>query len=153
MARTRVINMLKNPKYLALAITSSILIAGIYIYSQVLGIIQNIDLWFSIIPLPNLILFTIFSLLFGITLAYQIYVWRQPKVCSIKNKVKGAGASGAGTFGLFFVAQCPACASLGALFLPVSAITFLTKYSIPINLIGIGLLLFTLNYLGGFKKD
>jgi len=50
------------------------------------------------------------------------------------------------------VAQCPACASLGVLFLPVSVIGVMTQYSWLINLVGIGVLLFTVNYLGGFKK-
>jgi len=56
-------------------------------------------------------------------------------------------------FGLFFVAQCPACASLGVLFLPVSVIGVLTQFGWLINLLGIGLLLFAINYLGGFKKS
>ncbi|MBI4044724.1 MAG: hypothetical protein HY392_03370 [Candidatus Diapherotrites archaeon] len=48
--------------------------------------------------------------------------------------------------------RCPACASLGSLFLPISAISVITEFSRLINLASIGLLLFNINYLGGFKK-
>ena len=149
----KALTVLKRPRYLAIAIISTVLMAAIYIYSQVLGIIENIDLWFKIIPWYNALLFATFAILFGITLSYQIYVWRQPKTCKISNKVGSAGASSSSVTGIFLVAQCPACASLGTLFLPLSIITFLTKFSWLINLIGLGILLFTINYLGGFKRE
>jgi len=151
--KMKVLKVIKQPKYLAIAIVSIILMTSLYLYSQVLGNIHNLDIWFDIIPWYNALLFTIFAILFGVTLSYQIYVWKQPKVCKVSDKVKGVGTSSAPTFGIFLVAQCPACASLGALFLPLSAVTFLTKFSWLINLLGIGLLLFTINYLGGFKKE
>ena len=144
----RILDVLKNPKYILIAFISSILIAVIYIYSQVLGIVQNIDLWFKVIPLYNLIFFIIFVILFGLTLTYQIYLWKQKKTCSVKGIGTGSGA----TITTFFIAQCPACASLGALFLPLSVISFFTKYSVYINLFSIILLLFTLRYLGAFRK-
>ena len=148
-----VLKVLKKPEYLAIAIISIVLMTAVYIYSQVLGIIENISFWLTLIPWYNAILFATFAILFGITLSYQIYVWRQPKVCKINNKVGGAGASSSSVAGIFLVAQCPACASFGVLFLPLSAITFLTKFSWLINIIGVGLLLFTISYLGGFKRE
>lgn len=144
--------MLRKSNYLALAIISSLTMSGIYIYTQVLGIIQNIDLWLTIIPWYNAILFIVFAALFGITLSFQVYNWRQPKVCPANAKIKGVGASSGATFGLFMVAQCPACASLGVLLLPASAVGILTQFGWLINLTAIGLLLFTINYLGGFRK-
>jgi len=147
------VKILRIPKYLALAIISSLAMSAIYIYTQVLGIIENIDLWFTVIPWYNAVLFTVFAALFGIALSFQVYNWRQPKVCPANTNVKGMGTSSGATFGLFFVAQCPACASLGALFLPVSVMGVLTQFGWLINLVGIGLLLFTINYLGGFKKS
>ena len=149
----KVIEIIKKPKYLLLAILASIIMAVVYIYLQVLGVVHNIDLWFSVIPWYNAILFIVFAILFGITLSFQIYIWKQPKVCAVGKKVKGVGTSSSATALGFLVAQCPACASLGALFLPVSVMGFLTKFSYIINLISIGLLLFVINYLGGFKKD
>lgn len=148
----KLVEVLKKPKYLALSIVSTIIMTIIYIYTQVLGIIQNIDIWFEVLPWYNAILFSIFAILFGITFSFQVYNWFQPKICSIQKKINSAGGSGAGTTGLFLVAQCPACASLGALFLPVSVIGIFTEFSWLINLFSIGLLLFVLNYLGAFKS-
>ena len=144
----KILDVLKNPKYVLIAFISSLVLAAVYIYSQVLGIWQNIDLWFKVIPVYNLVFFLLFVILFGITLSYQIYLWRQKKICN----VKGIGTGGGATITTFLIAQCPACASLGALFLPLSVIGFFTKYSFYINLVSIGLLLFTLRYLGAFRK-
>lgn len=149
----KVLKVLRKSNYLFLAILSSLIMAGIYIYTQVLGIIENIDLWFTVIPWYNAILFTIFVALFGITVSFQVYSWRQPKICSTSAKVKGISASSGVTFGLFMVAQCPACASLGVLFLPISVIGILAQFGWLITLFGIGVLLYTINYLGGFKKS
>src|SRR3989344_2470351 len=139
----KILNVLKNPKYFLIALVSSLVLAAVYIYSQVLGIWQNIDLWFKIIPLYNLILF-----LLCIILSYQIYLWKQKRICNIKGVGSGTGA----TITTFLIAQCPACASLGALFLPLSVVSFFTEYSVYINLASIVLLLFTLRYLGAFRK-
>ena len=149
----KIVEVLRIKKYLVLSVVSSIVMSLIYVYTQVLGNIHNIDLWLTIIPWYNAILFVTFSILFGITFAYQIYLWKQPKVCAIGTKAKGAGAGSIGTLSTFLVAQCPACASLGALFLPISVTVTLTKFSWLINLAPIGLLLFTLLYLGAFKKS
>lgn len=146
----KITEVLKIKQYLALAVGSSITMSLIYIYTQVLGIVENIDIWITIIPWYNAILFLIFAALFGITLAFQVYNWRQPKVCNIKGS---AGASGAATFTGFLVAQCPACASLGTLLLPASVFQVFVKYSPVINLASIALLLFTIHYLGGFRKS
>ncbi len=153
LAMMKITSVLKKLDYFALAIISTIIFIVIYIYTQLLGIIENFDVWLATIPPENGFLFTVFSVLFGITLSFQIYNWRQPKTCALNDKVKGAGSSGVGTLALFFVSQCPACASLGAIFLPLSVSVFLTQYSLPITLISIALLLFTLNYLGAFRKE
>jgi len=149
----KITSVLKKPDYLALAVISSIIFVIVYVYTQLLGIIENFGVWLATIPPENGFLFIIFSVLFGITFSFQIYNWRQPKTCSLNEKVKGASSSGVGTLALFFVSQCPACASLGALFIPLSIGVYITQFSLLINAISIGLLLFTLNYLGAFKKD
>lgn len=143
---------LKRPFHFFLGVLAVLVMSLLYMYTQVLGNFHNIDVWFATIPWYNAVLFIIFAVLFGITFSFQVFTWRQPKTCSIGQKVKGAGSSSIGTLGLFLVAQCPACASLGALFLPLSATIFLTQFSWLLNLVGIGLLLVTINYLGGFKK-
>ncbi|MBI2076374.1 MAG: hypothetical protein HYT72_03955 [Candidatus Aenigmarchaeota archaeon] len=144
----KVLDALKNKKYLAIAVASSITMSLLYIYTQVLGNLHNADIWFSIIPWYNALLFIIFAALFGITLAFQIYV-KTRKVCGIRGS---AGTTGAVTFASFLVAQCPACASLGALLLPASVFQIFIKYSPFINILSISLLLFTIHYLGGFRK-
>jgi hypothetical protein len=141
---------LKRPAYLAVAVASSLLMAFVYIYTQVLGNLENVDIWLTIIPPQNAALFVVFAGLFGATLSYQLFLFRQPRTCDIR---KGASAGGAGTALTFLVAQCPACASIGALFLPVSVLSVFTVYSAWITLLSIGLLLFTLRYLGAFKKE
>ncbi|MBI4162890.1 MAG: hypothetical protein HY513_04350 [Candidatus Aenigmarchaeota archaeon] len=144
----KLIEVLKMPKYAAIAVISALLFTAVYIYSQVLGIIENIDLWLSVIPWYNALLFPMLVVLFGMAISFQIYMRSQPKVCSTKKT--SSATSGAVAAG-FFVAQCPACASLGTLLLPVSAIAALVQFGWAINLISVSLLLFTINYLGGFK--
>ena len=145
----KILEVLRIKKYLGIAAASAAAIFFFYAYTQVLGIVENLDLWFTVIPPQNLALFSIFSILFGITLSYQLYLRTQPKTCAIKKQsVPGT----LGTIWTFFVAQCPACASLGVLFLPVSVIGFLTAFSLWINLASIALLLFTLFMLGAFRK-
>lgn len=151
-AGIKLLQVLKRPGYLALALASAAAMLALYIYTQLLGILENLDVWLAVLPLHNAVLLAVFTLLFGATFAYQAYVWREAKTCSAWQKAAGTGASSSGTFGLFFVAQCPACASLGALFLPLSATAVLMQYSWLLNLAGIGLLLFTLNYLGAFQR-
>lgn len=148
----KILEVLKIRKYLIIAIISSVIFGFFYIYTQVLGILDNLDLWFTVIPWYNAALFVIFAALFGITVSFQIYLWKQPKVCATSAKAKGGGVSGAATFVGLLIAQCPACASIGALFLPLSVLTIFTQFSIVFNLVSIGLLLFTINYLGGFRK-
>lgn len=152
MQEFKIVRVLKQPFYLLVAVGSAILMSILYVYTQVLGNVHNVDVWLAVIPWYNAVLTFLFTVLFGITFSFQVYNWRQPKTCSIEQKVKGAGSTSIGTIGLFLVAQCPACASLGALFLPLSAVIFLAEYSWLINLAGIGLLLFTVYHLGGFKK-
>ncbi|PIN85124.1 MAG: hypothetical protein COV47_03905 [Candidatus Diapherotrites archaeon CG11_big_fil_rev_8_21_14_0_20_37_9] len=149
----KLLKVLAQPKYAALAGVSAAIMVAVYIYTQVLGNAHNISVWFAAIPLENLGFFIVFTALFGITFSFQVYNWLQSKTCTTNQKAGAAGSSGIGTAGLFLVAQCPACASLGALFLPLSAITFITEFSWLINLAGIGLLIFTINYLGGFRNE
>ncbi len=149
----KVIEVLKKPAYFILALFSSILMLAIYVYAQLLGIVENLDVWIATITWLNGILLLIFIALFGITFSYQFFLWMQPKTCSLNKKFSGAGISGIGSFGLFFVSQCPACASLGTLLLPLSVAGFFAEFSWLINLFSIGLILFTLNYLGAFKNE
>ncbi len=153
MGEIRLWAVLRKPAYVLLAVLSGIFLLLVYAFTQVLGNPENLDIWLADMPWYNAVLTAVFIALFGLAFAFQIFLWRQPKTCSVQQKVAGAGTSGAGSIGFFLIAQCPACASLGSLFLPLSAVAFLTQYSWFFNLLTIGVLLFTLNYLGAFKKD
>ncbi len=149
----KVFSVVKNIKYSLVAILSASIMTAVYIYTQVAGNWDNVGLWINVMPWYNKILFPIFVALFGITMAYQIHLWREPKACPIGRKAKGAGTSSVATISSFFVSQCPACTSLGAVLLPVGAATFLTQIGPYLNILSITLMLFTLNYLGGFKRE
>lgn len=126
--------------------------AAVYAYTQVLGILSNLELWVTVMPWYNQILFVTFAALFGVTTAYQIYAWRQPKVCSISKTGSSMGANSGATFAVFLVSQCPACASIGAFFLPASTVLMIGNFGWAINLAGIAMMLFMINYLGGFRR-
>src|SRR3989304_3525652 len=123
----KIIEVLKIPRYFYIALASMLIFSAVYIYSQVLGIIQNIDLWFAVLPWYNAVFFLTFVVLFGAAIGYQFYLRDQPKVCSASQKRKGAAARSGGMFGIFMVGQCPACASIATLLLPASAVGFLAE--------------------------
>jgi hypothetical protein len=148
----KILKVLSTPRYFLIAVASIVLMTAIYAYSQVLGIVQNLDIWLKVMPWYNAVLFSIFAVLFGAGTAYQVYLWKQPRGCSISARSGSVGANSAGTFAVFLVAQCPACTSIGTLFLPFSAALFIAQFGWLINIVGIAMLLFTINYLGGFKK-
>ncbi len=143
---------LSKPKYFVLAIIAFIGMLFLYIYAQLLGLLVNFSAWLDGVSPLNGALIIIFAFLFGITLSFQAYYWFKPKACPVHKKIEGASTSSATMFSILFVAQCPSCASLGTLLLPLSALTFFVQYGWLINLISIALLLFTLNYLGAFSK-
>lgn len=153
MPPTHLERVFQNPWYALLAALLAVGMFALYVYTQVLSNLSNVDVWVKNIPLLNAGLLGAFVLLFGITFAYQISLWMGPRKCALRKQVKGTGASGAGTLAVFLIAQCPACASLGALFLPVSVLGFIAQYTIPLNILSIVLLVFTLHYLGAFQRE
>ena len=153
MASTQLAYVLGKPNYQLLAAVSATLMLVVYMLSQVLFVRENLDVWLANIPPVHGALLLVFVGVFGITFAYQVYLWRQPKMCSTSQKMGGGGVSGLGTIGIFFIAQCPACASLGAFFLPVATLSFIGQNTIWLNLLSIGLMVFTLHYLGAFLPE
>lgn len=145
--------MLGDPRYAMLSALLACGMIALYVYSQVLGNLANVDVWVANLSDERAVLVLMFSILFGVTLTYQLKLWTGPRTCTIKRQAKGTGASGLSTIGIFLVSQCPACASLGALFLPLSAVTFLGAYAEWITAGSIVLLLFTLHYLGALEHE
>lgn len=150
-SRIHLWGVLSQPRYAVLSILLMGAMLAFYVYTQVLGNLNNVDVWVANLQWPRALLLGVFTILFGLATSYQIHLWVGPKTCSIQKKAKGTSVSGLSTIGIFLVAQCPACASLGVFFLPLSAVTFLGEHAEWLNILSIGLLLFTLNYLGAFK--
>jgi hypothetical protein len=148
----KLIDMLKKPIYFGLFLVLSILMFFVYSYVQIIGIIENFFFWLGVSPPLYIVSLVLFSLLFGLAVSFQIFIRKETKVCKTSKGIKGAGASGVGTIGFIFVSSCPACATLGLVFIPVSFVSVIAQYNWLINLVSIGLLLFTLNYLGAFKN-
>ncbi|GEM_PF-1718738 len=148
----KLLTVLRNPNYFLLALIAALASLLLYTYLHLLGIIENLGVWMASIPLLNGILLVIFSALFGAALSYQIFVWQEPNVCSAHKKIKSGATTSIGTIAGFLVAQCPACASFTSLLLPASAAGFFLEYSVPLSVLSILLLIFTLHYLGAFQK-
>lgn len=149
----RLINTLKNPKYAGIFIISAVFIFSLYVYTQVLGIVENIDIWFATAPWYNIAMLIIFSLLFGAFVSYQIYVWKSPKTCPTHKKIISSGSSGVGVITAFLTSQCAACLSLATLLLPISIVGFFITYNWVMNLLSIALILISLKHIGAFEKE
>ncbi|HLD41980.1 MAG TPA: hypothetical protein VJB06_03010 [archaeon] len=144
------IKVLKNKNYGLLAFMFSTFIFLFLPFVQSLA--NNTDLWYSIILKQNhglnLVLFLIFSAIFGIFVSFQIYKFRQPKVCSIRKSSTGV----LGSVFAFFVGVCPACIGFAGLFFPATIITTLVIFGSIFMLISIFLILLSIHLNGGFKK-
>ncbi len=153
----RVLNILKNKRYLALAIVSGLIMVIVFplLQVQATGGLQNLDLWFEVIPPLNLALVVVFSVLFGLLLSFQVYNFKS-KICSVQKKAASATGGGFAAFLGILVPACPACISIVTLILPVSlgisVAGFFMKYSSLLLSGSIALLLLGIYLLGGFKK-
>lgn len=153
----RLLNVLKNRKYLTLAIISGLIMLIIFplLQVQASGGLQNLDLWFEVIPPLNLALVFVFSVLFGLFLSFQIFNLRS-KICSVQKRATSATGGGFAAFLGILVPACPACISIVTLILPaalgISVAGFFVKYSSLLLSGSIALLLFGIYLLGGFKK-
>ena len=148
----KIFEVLGIKKYLAIFIISTAFMFFFYSFVQVLGIIQNIDLFFINLPPLNFVLFLIFTILFGMNLSLFVYN-RSRKVCEY-NKKKVLGSSSLGTFFSFFVGVCPACTGFAVLLgIPLSLTTFLIQFNILFFSIIIGVLLLSIYLSDGFKKS
>ena len=148
----KLISILKIRKYGFIAIVSSLAMLLIYPYLQVAlnGGFYNYFFWFEIViaeSILNLLLYIIFSILFGVVVSLIIYNW-QNRTCDIKGSL---GSGGFGSLLTIFTSQCSACISLASLFLPGVAVGALSIYNTIFNFISIGILLLSIFLMGGFK--
>lgn len=108
------------------------------------------EIWYrTLIDRPlNSILYIIFSIMFGMLIS--LYVYAKNKCIDCKKSDVNAGFGGA-TLG-FVLGLCPACFSLIGVLLPLSGSIFLTAYAPAFTALALGIILFSIHRLGGFKK-
>ena len=149
----KLFQVISTPFYFVTFAVAAIVLLALYVFIHLIGIVQNFDVWLADLPWFNAVFLLLFSVLFGLAFSFQVYIWKSPKTCSVKKRIHGGALHSIGTVGALLIAQCPGCATFTALFLPVSAIGFLTQFSLLLNFITIGLLVFTLHYLGAFSAE
>lgn len=132
-----------------IAILSAI---GIFLLSP---LIQNFNtslafqIWFTdIVQKPaSSAPYIVFSILFGMFIS--LYYYSKNKCIDCKKDVRmGFGGSTLG----FLLGVCPACFSFIGFLLPLGGSIFLTQYSPLFMVLSIGIILFSINKMGGFKK-
>jgi len=107
------------------------------------------DIWFlDIVQKPlSSIPYVVFSVLFGMFISLYLYSKNKCIDCKPDAKV-GFGGSTLG----FVLGICPACFSFVGFLLPLSGSIFLTAYSPLFMLVTIGIILFSVHKMGGFKN-
>ncbi len=125
---------------------------GIFFLTPLLQSISTslaFEIWFiDIVQKPlSSIPYIIFSVLFGMFIA--LYLYSKNKCIDCKPGAK-AGFGGS-TLG-FVLGVCPACFSFIGFLLPLSGSIFLTIYSPLFMLLAIGIILFSIHRMGGFKN-
>ena len=107
------------------------------------------DIWFiDIVTKPvNSIQYIVFSGLFGMFIS--LYLYSKNKCIDCKKDVK-AGFGGT-TLG-FVLGICPACFSFIGFLLPLGGSIFLTIYSPLFIALAIGIILFSIYRMAGFKS-
>jgi hypothetical protein len=108
------------------------------------------EIWFrTLIERPaSGALFVVFSILFGMLV--PLYIYSKNKCFDCKKRDVDTGVTGAITGFIFGV--CPACISVIGLFLPLGLSILLTVYAPVFTASSIGMILFSIWRLGGFKK-
>ncbi|MDE1765587.1 MAG: hypothetical protein KGI27_04825 [Thaumarchaeota archaeon] len=125
---------------------------AIFFVTPLVGIVDtslSFQIWFAQIDhdLPSSITYVAFAILFGLFI--QLYRYSKNK-CIDCGRYAKTGAVGT-TFG-FLIGVCPACFSFIGFLLPLGGSLFLTAYSPLFLLASIGILIFSINKMGGFRK-
>ena len=148
------IKVLKEKKYMLIFIASTLLMLVTYPYLQVLrqGGFSNYFYWFQMLwkisPI-NFILYIIFSILFGVVISLVIHNWKDSKVCNIR----GSSSGGISSLLALSVSQCSTCLPFASLFLPATAVGFISVNNTLINFIIVGLLIYSIYSMGGFNNQ
>ncbi|MBI4918380.1 hypothetical protein HY837_00490 [archaeon] len=154
----KLLKMLNHGRDLATIVFSASVIFLVYLLLQTFSIggMQNLDVWFEVIPKLNLSLLVVTSFLFGILLTLQIHTFRH-HACSLKHQTISTTSGGIGTLIAFIVPACPACLPLVAFILPaataLSFAQFMVENSDFFLVLSIIMMIFGIYLLGGFKED
>lgn len=109
-----------------------------------------LEIWYrTFIERPaNSVLYVVFSVLFG--LLVSLYLYSKNKCLDCRKRDVDTGFTGAITG--FVLGVCPACFSIIGVFLPLGFSILLTVYAPAFTALSIGMILFSIWRLGGFKK-
>jgi len=131
-----------------IAIVAAIGILFVTPFIQYFATSLAFDIWFiDIVQKPlSSIPYIVFSILFGMFIT--LYLYSKNKCIDCKP---GAKAGFGGTTLGFVLGICPACFSFIGLLLPLSGSIFLTIYSPLFMLAAIGIILFSIYKMAGFK--
>jgi len=133
------------------AILSSL---GIFLLVPVIQSINTtlaFEIWYKTLldrPL-NSILYIAFSVMFGMLIS--LYSYSKNKCIDCKERDINTGFGGA-VLG-FVLGICPACFSLIGVLLPLGGSIFLTTYAPIFTALSITIILFSIQRLGGFRRN
>lgn len=144
----QIIYLLKDKRYLGLALLITLLVLFLLPFLQVLPQgLTNFLFWFSLLTPLTTFFYLLYGFLFGITAS--LFLWR------LKRRQKVCPAGFPGTLSAFFgglTSSCTGCLSLVALILPFSVALLLNRYNTEIMILSIIFLLISLWLLGAFQK-
>jgi len=126
---------------------------GIFLLVPVIQSINTplaFEIWYkTLLDRPvNSVLYIAFSVMFGMLVS--LYSYSKNKCVDCKKSDINAGFGGAALG--FALGVCPACFSLIGVLLPLGGSIFLTAYSPAFTALAIGIIIFSLFRLGGFRK-
>lgn len=127
---------------------------GIFLLVPVIQSINTtlaFEIWYKTLldrPL-NSILYIAFSVMFGMLIS--LYSYSKNKCIDCKKKGINVGFGGAALG--FVLGICPACFSLIGVLLPLGGSIFLTRYAPIFTVLSIAIILFSIQKLGGFRRN
>ena len=137
----------KSKNYWIIFIISSVIMFLFYVYIPIY-ITPGNDLKFfmQITPWWGLLILILLSLLMGLLVCMQVYIYKHLKKVPLKEGGSGIVAWLSSVIsGLFSSATCASCVSVLFAFLGTGGILFLLKYRWHISGIGLILVLFSIN--------
>lgn len=127
---------------------------GIFLLVPVIQSINTplaFEIWYkTLLDRPvNSILYIALSVMFGVLIS--LYSYSKNKCIDCKKRDVNTGFGGA-ILG-FVLGICPACFSLVGVLLPLGGSIFLTTYSPVFTILSISIILFSIQRLGGFRRN